>query len=109
VSKIVRWNGRREDTINTKWAEIKRIKEYKEEEEKEEEKGKDEEKEKQEEKNEEENKKIKSKHVICVNERANAIRCAESNFERWRPEEHSAVAAAGCKAIKTWNQHKEQE
>jgi hypothetical protein len=73
TSKIVGRNGRREDTINKKWAEIKRTKEDKEEEEKEEEKAKDEEKKKQKEKDEEKNKKIKRKHVICVSESTNAI------------------------------------
>ena len=103
-------NRRCEEAINKKWAENKRIKEDKEEEKKEEEKGKDEEeKEKQEEKDEEENKKIKRKNLICVSEGTHAIRRAESKFERCRPEEHSAVATADGKAIKTWNQYKEQE
>ena len=72
----VKWR-RREDTINKKWAEIKKTKEDKEEGEKEEEKGIDEEKEKQEKKNEEENKKIKRKYVNCVSESTNAFRRAE--------------------------------
>jgi hypothetical protein len=33
----------------------------------------------------------------------------QSRSLKWRPEEHSAVATADGKAIKTWNQHKEQE
>jgi len=96
---IVWRNGRREDTINKKWVEIKRTEEDKEEEEKEEEKGKDEEKEQQEKKDEEENKKIKRKHVIYIIE--SAIRRAESKFEGCRSEEHSAMATADAMDIKT--------
>jgi hypothetical protein len=82
TNKIAGRNGRSEDAINKKRAEIKRTKEDKEEEEKEEEKGKDEEQGKQEEKDEGENKRIERKHVICVSESTNAVRRAESKFER---------------------------